>query len=68
VVLGKGKRLFDETSEPRGFRLTYGAVSPNGVIAATYLRDGEVMTATVGGAEEPTAAELARREKLKREG
>jgi hypothetical protein len=32
------------------------------------MRDGEVRTATVGGAHEPSAAELARREKLKREG
>jgi hypothetical protein len=31
-------------------------------------RDGEVKTVTVGGANEPSAAELARREKLKREG
>jgi dihydrofolate reductase len=68
VVLGKGKRLFSDGSQPRAFRLTHSAVSPNGVIAATYVRDGEVKTATIGGAVEPTAAELARREKLKREG
>jgi dihydrofolate reductase len=67
VLLGKGKRLFDETSEPRAFKLTRSAVSPNGIIAATYVRDGEVKTATIGGAQEPTPAELARREKLKRE-
>lgn len=67
VLLGKGKRLFDESSEPRTFKLTYSAVSPNGLIHATYVRDGEVTTATVGGAVEPSAAELARREKLKRE-
>jgi dihydrofolate reductase len=68
VLLGKGKRLFDETSEPRAFTLTHSAVSPNGFISATYLRDGEVKTATIGGTQEPTPAELARREKLKREG
>jgi dihydrofolate reductase len=48
VLLGKGKRLFDESSQPHAFRLTHSAVSPNGVIAATYVRDGEVKTATVG--------------------
>jgi hypothetical protein len=48
--------------------LTHSAISPNGVIAAVYARDGEVKTATVGGATEPSQAELARREKLKREG
>jgi dihydrofolate reductase len=68
IVLGKGKRLFDETSEPRAFKVMHAAVSPHGLIHATYVRDGEVKTATVGGAEEPSSAELARREKLKREG
>ena len=68
VVLGRGKRLFDESSQPRAFTLTHSAVSPNGIIAATYSRDGEVKTATVGGAQEPSDAELARREKLRREG
>lgn len=67
VVLGKGKRLFDASSRPRAFTLTHAAVSPNGLIVATYARAGEVQTATVGGAEEPTPAELARREKLARE-
>lgn len=68
VVLGKGKRLFDEGSEPRAFELTHSAVSPNGLVHATYVRGGEVRTATVEGAEEPSPAELARREKLRREG
>ena len=68
LLLGKGKRLFADNSEPRAFKLTHSAVSPNGIIHATYLRDGEVQTATVGGAQEPSPAELARREKLKREG
>lgn len=68
VVLGKGKRLFAEDSEPRAFKLTHSAISTNGVIHATYERDGEVQTATVGGAQEPAPAELARRERLKREG
>ena len=59
---------FDESSRPSAFALTHSVVSPNGLIAATYVRDGEVKTATVGGAQEPSGAELARREKLKREG
>jgi dihydrofolate reductase len=68
VLLGKGKRLFDASSQPRTFKLAHGAVSPNGLIAANYVRDGEVRTATVGGAWEPSPAELGRREKLAREG
>jgi dihydrofolate reductase len=67
VMLGKGKRLFAEDGQPRTFKLTHGTVSPNGLIAATYARAGEVKTATIGGAEEPSAAELARRGKLERE-
>jgi dihydrofolate reductase len=68
VLLGKGKRLFGDESQPRAFELTHSAVSPNGVIAAIPARNGEVKTAIVGGPTEPTQAELARREKLKREG
>ena len=68
VLLGRGKRLFDDSSEPRAFKLTHSAVSSNGLIHATYVRDGEVQTATVGGERKPSTAELARREKLKREG
>lgn len=68
VLLGKGKRLFADTSETRAFKLTHSAVSSNGIIHATYVRDGEVRTATVGGEREPSPAELKRREKLKREG
>jgi dihydrofolate reductase len=68
VVLGKGKRLFDATSQPRAFTVTHSAVSPTGLIHATYVRAGEVKAGTVGGAEQPSPAELARREKLEREG
>jgi dihydrofolate reductase len=68
LMLGKGKRLFSDETQPRAFKLTRGAVSPNGLIAAAYTRGGEVKTATVGGEFEPSAAELARRERLKREG
>lgn len=68
VLLGKGKRLFNEASQPRAFKLTRSVVSPHGLIAATYVRDGEIKTGTVGGEQEPSAAESARREKLKREG
>ena len=67
LLLGKGKRLFSGDSQPRAFKLTHTAVSSNGLIAATYVRNGEVKTATIGGTFEPSATELARREKLKRE-
>jgi dihydrofolate reductase len=68
VLLGKGKRLFGDESQPRAFELTHSVVSRNGMIHATYVRNGEVKTATVGGVSEASPAELARRKKLKREG
>jgi dihydrofolate reductase len=64
VLLGKGKRLFGDDSEPRAFELTHSAVSTSGLIHAVYVRAGDVKTDTIGGAEDPSPAELARREKL----
>jgi dihydrofolate reductase len=68
LLLGKGKRLFDTTSEPRAYKLTKSKVSPTGLIAATYVPSGEIEHMTIRGAENPSKAELARREKHKREG
>jgi dihydrofolate reductase len=67
VLLGKGKRLFDANSQPSAFELTHSAVSSNGLIAAIHVRDGEVKTGDLAGSDSPSPAELARREKLKRE-
>lgn len=68
LLLGKGKRLFDTTSQPRAYKLTHSKVSPTGLIAATYVPGGEIEHMTIRGAENPSKAELARREKVKREG
>jgi dihydrofolate reductase len=67
VTLGKGKRLFTEGTNPAGFRLLEGEISPNGVIIASYERAGEVKTGSFG-LETPSVAELARRKRLKEEG
>lgn len=48
VMLGSGKRLFDEGSSPASFTLTDSLVTPNGVIFANYERAGEVKTGTIG--------------------
>ena len=48
LLLGSGKRLFSDGIQPRAFKLTHGSVSPNGLIAATYVRAGELKTGTVG--------------------
>lgn len=48
VLLGSGKRLFEEGTMPAAFTLTDSLVAPNGVIFANYKRAGEVKTGTVG--------------------
>lgn len=44
VILGKGKKLFDDESTAAGFALIDSIVTPKGVIIAHYKRDGEVKT------------------------
>jgi dihydrofolate reductase len=44
ITLGAGKRLFAEGTIPAAFTLIRSEISPMGVIAATYKREGEVMT------------------------
>lgn len=44
VVLGKGKRLFEDNDFTGRFELTYSRTSPSGVVIAKYRRAGEVQT------------------------
>jgi dihydrofolate reductase len=67
VILGKGKRLFREGAAPGALQLVDSKVSTTGVIIATYEPAGEVRTGTFE-TKPPSEAELARREKMKREG
>jgi dihydrofolate reductase len=67
VVLGVGKRLFGAGAAGAAFRLAASRVSPNGIVIAHYLRDGEVKTGNFA-MDPPTPAEAARREKIRREG
>jgi len=48
VILGKGKKLFDDGAAPAAFTLIESTVTPGGVIIANYKRAGEVETGTVG--------------------
>jgi dihydrofolate reductase len=48
IILGKGKRLFDNGAIPAAFTLTESTATPGGVIIANYKRAGEVKTGTVG--------------------
>lgn len=47
VILGKGKRLFDETSKPSAFKLTRSVISETGMSLMHYVREGEVKTASI---------------------
>ena len=67
VVLGGGKKLFADGSAPHSFKLTRSRVSPDGVIVGHYEREGEVrIDDTALGS--PSDREIARRERMKREG
>ncbi len=48
VILGEGKKLFDNGAIPGTFTLTESVVTPKGVIIANYKRAGKVKTGTVG--------------------
>jgi dihydrofolate reductase len=48
VILGKGKKLFDNSAAPAAFTLIENIVTPGGVIIANYKRAGEVKTGNVG--------------------
>ncbi len=48
LILGRGKRLFDDGTIPSAFKLKESSVTPTGVIIANYERDGKVKTGTVG--------------------
>jgi dihydrofolate reductase len=48
LILGKGKKLFDNGTIPAAFTLTENIVTPGGVIIASYKRAGKVKTGTAG--------------------
>lgn len=66
VILGRGRRLFDEGSAPHRWTLESSETSGTGVIVATYRRAGEVPTGSFAD-DNPSAAELARRERWSRD-
>lgn len=67
VVLGGGKKLFADGSAPHSFKLTRSRVASNGLIVGHYEREGEIeINDTTPDA--PSEREVARRERMKREG
>jgi len=63
VTLGSGKRLFGDGTIPVALRLVDNTVSTTGVTINTYARAGQIEIGEMDF-EEPTEAELARRERL----
>ena len=66
VVLGRGKRLFEETARPAALRLVDSRASATGVVMSTYVPQGDVQPGSFATTE-PSAKELARRRKLANE-
>jgi dihydrofolate reductase len=66
VVLGRGKRLFGETSKPVALRLIRSKVSTSGVVMSTYVPDGDVRPGSFASVE-PSEKELARRKMMANE-
>ena len=67
LVLGPGKRLFGKGAKPGALKLITTSVSTTGVVMSVYERAGAISTGTFELAQ-PSAAEIARRERMQREG
>jgi dihydrofolate reductase len=67
IVIGNGKKLFDQGTVPSSLKLTDSKTSSTGVIIATYEPSGEIKIGSFE-LEQPSEAELERRERLATEG
>jgi len=67
VILGAGKKLFEDGSAPHSYTLTRSRVSSTGLMIAHYERGGEIRSGDTA-MDEPSAAEQARQDRMKREG
>lgn len=65
VILGKGKRLFDDSSAPMGLKLLDHRRAETGAIVSVYEPAGKVPVGSFA-ADTPSEAELARRERMAR--
>jgi dihydrofolate reductase len=63
LVLGTGKRLFEDGTIPAGMRVVDSITSSTGVVIVTYARAGAINYGSFA-LEQPTAAEIERREHL----
>ena len=63
VVLGRGKRLFSESTKPSALQLVRSQVSASGVVMATYVPKGDVRPGSFP-VFEPSEKEMDRRKKM----
>lgn len=63
VVLGRGKRLFENGARPGALRLVASKVSTTGVVMSTYVPAGDISLGSLSE-DEPSAKELTRRAKM----
>jgi len=63
VVLGRGKRLFENGARPGALRLVASKVSTTGVVMSTYVPAGGIPLGSLGP-DEPSAKELTRRARM----
>ena len=63
VVLGRGKRLFENGARPCALRLVASKVSTTGVVMSKYVTAGDIQLGSLGK-DEPSAKELIRRAKM----
>lgn len=67
VILGSGKKLFADGSAPHSFTLTSSRTSPNGLVISHYERAGDIKIGDTAQ-EKPSDREVARQQRMKREG
>ena len=67
VLAGPWQRLFGPGTKPGALKLASSAVSTTGVVMSVYDRAGAIRTGSFE-LPQPSAAEIARRERMKREG
>jgi dihydrofolate reductase len=66
ITLGKGKKLFSDTGPAAQWKLINSITATTGTVINSYIPDGEVKTGEMENIK-TSDAELARREKVKRE-
>src|SRR2546428_4423754 len=68
VVLGGGKKLFADGAAPHSFKLTSSRASSTGVLIGHYERGGEIKIVDGAIGIDRSKREIARQERMKREG